>query len=235
MSLRIDEYIIGVPADLGAHEPAAGSRLERLESGRFPEHCDHALVCRVEGERVVRAEVPGRPARELSSLRDADHGDLGGVRNVDQDPVFGRIELEAFGMAVQSDICDLRTGPGVDDCERRSESDVDTIGHGIDAHVVRVGPERNPVEQAEILGTEYSQRAIATVCDVHGIGRRLVGNPLRRVETRHRAHETTPLQVDDTDAVVAKLGDVHAVAPRIEREMIDASADVAQGDLCFDA
>jgi len=54
---------------------------------------------------------------------------------------------------------------------------------------------------------------------------------LRLIEPREPADDLPPIDVDDTDGVVPQLGNEQPSPCHIDRQMIDATCDVAQGDL----
>src|SRR5262249_38758713 len=75
------------------------------------------------------------------------------------------------------------------------------------------------------------QRTIASIRHVKGVGRRVEGEPLRLLEPRNSAYDFVFFYIDHADRVVAELRNENALATDIDREMVDAAADIAQRNL----
>ena len=86
------------------------------------------------------------------------------------------------------------------------------------------------------LAAKQPHRAVATDCDIDRVGGRDVADALRLLQAVNPVNSEFPcLEVDDADAVIAKLGDEQPLSREIDRQVIDAPLHVAERDFRFEA
>src|ERR1700674_6018296 len=75
---------------------------------------------------------------------------------------------------------------------------------------------------------------VASIGNVEHVGRAHVGDTLRFFQTADGAKNLLRLQVDDADAVVAKLRDEQSLPTWVDGEVVDPAAHRPEGDLCLE-
>jgi len=233
---RIDERIIRVSARVNGGQPPTIGCLQYREFRRTAEDGEDALTgWFLERERVVRAELIGWPAGDLSVARAIDDGDLVCVRDVDKDALAGAVEPEALRVRPKRNVGDLRTSHGVDDGNGSTAiAYKDPMRGIIDADIVSVVAERDLSDGHEVSTPIDLHHAALAVRDEQAICGRNVADALWFLEARQRPDRLTFFQVNDRDAVIAEFGNIESLALGIDSEVIDAAANVAQGDPGFD-
>ena len=129
------------------------------------------------------------------------------------------------------DIGGLGSGLRIDDCERAvAVTDEHTIARGVHLHIVGIVAELDAADRRQIVAAQHPHRAVAAIRHKDAVGGGDVRNTLRLAEAGDCAH-LNGRQIDDPQAVVAELGDKQPLAFRIDPQMIDPAADLAQRDL----
>ncbi len=109
-------------------------------------------------------------------------------------------------------------------------ADHDLVRCEIDADAVGIVTEVRPGAFREIGGFEAADRAVARAGHINGVVRREIGDALRCVKARDPMHDAPLIQVDDRDAVVAKLGHDEPSALGVVSEAIDPARYLPQGN-----
>src|SRR6185437_10891440 len=104
----------------------------------------------------------------------------------------------------------------------------------VDAHIVRIVAELDAAARREILAAIEVNRAVARIGDIERVSRRKVADALRLREADDAMNHRAGLEVDDADAVIAKLGDEEALTREVDGEVVDPAFDRAERDLCFE-
>src|ERR1700687_808096 len=75
---------------------------------------------------------------------------------------------------------------------------------------------------------------VASIGNVEHVGRARVGDTLPFFQPADGAQVLLLLQVDDADAVVAKLRDDQSLPTWVDGEVVDPAAHRPEGDLCLE-
>jgi hypothetical protein len=113
-------------------------------------------------------------------------------------------------------------------------ADDDLLRRLVHPDVVRIVAELDPSVGRVVRPLKEPQRPVAPVGDEQRVARRQIADPLRLLHPGEAAYQLASLEIDDTDAVVAELGDEQPTAIEIDRHVIDASAHRAERDLAFE-
>ena len=154
------------------------------------------------------------------------------VWHVHEDPRPAVLELKGLGMAGQADLSRRLAGSRVDQGESAfAVADHHAAGLGVEADVVGIAAKLDGVERREFGALEAVDQTIAAVGDVDRIGGGIIGDALRLIELADPAQELACGKIHDAQAIVAELGHEQPVPGEVDREMIDAAADLAERDL----
>jgi hypothetical protein len=232
----IDKRVIRISARVNAGQPAAIGCLKYCEFCRTAEDGEDALTgWLLEREWVIRAELIGWPAGDLSIGRAIDDCDLVCVWDVDEDALAAAVEPEALRVRSKRNVGDLLTSHGVDDGNASTAiAYKDPLRGIIDADIVSVVAERDLSDGHQVSTPIDLHQAALTVRDEYAICGRNVADTLWFLEARQGPDRLAFFQVNDRDAVIAEFGNIESLALDIDSEVIDPAADVAQGDPGFD-
>jgi hypothetical protein len=156
------------------------------------------------------------------------------VRHVDEDPVPALLDLEGLGMAGQADLGRRLAGGCIDQGKGAvAVADHHAAGLGVEADVVGVGAKLDRLERRELGAREAVNQAIAAVRNVDRIGGRIIGDALRLIEFADPAQELACGKIHHAQAIVAQLRDEQPVPGEVDRQVVDAAADLAKRDLAL--
>src|SRR5262245_38373189 len=128
------------------------------------------------------------------------------IREVDENLIVVKIELEAFRMGAQCNIGNLLESLGIN--YRQSTfaiSDDDLIRGSIHPDIVRIIVKIDPSGSRIICSQECAHRSVARVGYVKHLHRWHVAHALRLVQSANGANELAVPQVDDPNAIIAEL------------------------------
>src|SRR5258706_7721483 len=138
-------------------------------------------------------------------------------------------------MRFQRDFRNLSRARGIDHGNTAiAISNIDALIGPIDKDVVGVLSQLDPSRATQIGTSQQPKGSIATVCDVQRVRRSHVAETLRFPQATYRLQHVPGLEIDDSDAVIAELGDVEVLPLRIDRQVIQSPADVFQDDRRFE-
>lgn len=228
MARRVDKHIVGVAAGPGlGHNVSvlAGKR----HQGRWAAKDDENPACvAIDRHRKIRSRAFRRQG-PIGSCRKVDDLDFTCVGYIDKDPGPGLVDLETFGVAVETVFAGLGPNGRIDDREcALAIADQHAITRHVHAHIVSILAEFDAADRRKILAAQRPHRAVAAIRHIDAVGKGDVGDALRLAEAADRAQHFPSRQADDTEAVVAKLGDEQPPAFHIDTEVIDAAAHLAE-------
>src|SRR5215471_20444237 len=108
VKLGIDEHIIGIAAGVEGLRNLAVAHRKDTEARRAAKDGQHLFCFLVERHGKMRGADLHRPVCSMLSGGAVYDRDLPRVRNIDKNATTFTIELEAFGMRLQSDVRDLQ-------------------------------------------------------------------------------------------------------------------------------
>ncbi len=111
--------------------------------------------------------------------------------------------------------------------------DQHVVRPGIDTDIVGVVIERDLPMRRKIRALIEIDGAGIPRRDVQRIGRGDIAETLRLLLVLQVPDQLSHLEVDDADSVVAELGDEKALAPEVDREMIDPARDRPKRNLAL--
>ena len=143
---------------------------------------------------------------------------------------------KALGVRLQRDITDLASGRGIDLGQRPTAiSDEDAIGLRINANIVRVARRARFVRwTCKLSSIKQPHGAVAGVGHIERVGRRFVADALGFLQSRNPVDHLTIGEIDNSNAVVAKLGDKETLPLQVDRHVVDAATHVAHWNLGFE-
>src|SRR4029077_16606002 len=121
--------------------------------------------------------------RPDSTAGQIDDGDLASIRYIGKGPRAAVLDLETLRMTLQREIADL--GPAYRVYYRQPTLAVahqHSVALRIDANIVGVLAEIDAAERVEIFPPQQTNRTVAGICHIDGVGRRLMPDPLRFAE-----------------------------------------------------
>src|SRR5229473_5541470 len=234
-ALGIDEQVIGITAGLGGRDPLAVRYGKDAERGRSPKDHEDLAPNVVQGHRKICTPIGQRPFSDLL-LRDPVHDrDAAGTWNVDEDLAGVRVNLEGFGMRLHRNITNLAAGRRIDDRERPAAvSNEDPIRRGINAYVIGVAAELNSSRCLVIAPFKQTHRAVTSIGDIKHIGRGLIAHALGLLQFWNPADQFAIWEIDNSNGIIAQLGNEQSLPLQIDRHMVDAAAHVAQRNFGFE-
>ena len=173
--------------------------------------------------------------RYLLARRDIDRRDLARIGHIDENPTAIGGKTEALGMRLERNVEHLAVARRVDRGKRAAAiADPDAIMRLVDADIVGVVAERDAAARREIRAAIKLHRAVAGIGDIERIGAREIADALRLFQPGHAVHNRPRREIDDTDTVVAELGDEKPPAREIDGKMIDPARYGTERDFCLE-
>ena len=109
-------------------------------------------------------------------------------------------------------------------------SNEDSLICRINANIVGVAAELNPVRGIVVPSFKQSHRTVTGIGDIERIGRGLVADTLRFFQPSNCANQFAIGEIDNSQGIVAQFGNEQSLPLQINRHVIDAAAHLAQRD-----
>jgi hypothetical protein len=175
-------------------------------------------------------QLPGSYLFARLSIHDRN---LCSIRHVHENSRGGGVELKAFRMTSEGNLCDLRTG-GIEHCQGTFPiADKYLIGSRIDPDIVSVIAKIDAPELREVLTPEKPQGAVSRVRHVKRVCCGEIANALRLSKAADSAGDLGFLKVDHPDGIVAEFRNEEPLVTRISGEMVDPALDLPKDNLGF--
>src|SRR5262245_58495743 len=138
------------------------------------------------------------------------------------------IKLKALWMRAQGNIRNLTAVRRLDHGEGAiAIADVKALGLHVETNVVRILAQIDASDAFKLFPYKHSQRPVPAARHVDGVARCHIANALRLLQVGDAVNDLSQIEVDNSNAVVAELGDEQSLAARIECQVIDPTLYLA--------
>src|SRR5258708_30841448 len=110
-------------------------------------------------------------------------------------------------------------------------SNEDSLSRGINADIVGVAAELDSSRRLVIAPFERTHRTVTGIGDIKHIGRGLVADALRLLQSWNPADQFAVWQIDNSNGIIAQFGNEQTLSLQINRHVVDPATDVAQQNL----
>ncbi|MEH2570279.1 hypothetical protein [Bradyrhizobium sp. AZCC 2289] len=102
------------------------------------------------------------------------------------------------------------------------------MGRRVDANIVGVAAKLDSSRGLVVAPFEQLHRAVTGIGDIKHIGRGLVPDALRVLQSRDPADQFAIWKIDDANGVIAQFGNEQTLPLQVDGHVIDAATHVAQ-------
>src|SRR6266446_4815881 len=138
-------------------------------------------------------------------------------------------------MYLQRYVANLAAGRRIDHGQRAAAiSNEDSLSRGINANIVGVAAELNLSRGIVVAAFKQPHRTVTSIGDIERIGRGLVADTLRFLQSCNCANQFAIGEIDNSQGIVAQFGNEQSLPLQINRHVIDAAAYHTQWDFGFE-